>query len=310
MTEIKLIIKPREEMTWKQFIKETPEYSIALDGIVTGGPNFDEKSKHVNFDHHGLKLPREALMSTAKQVYFAIKGNLFKLFQNDGIPKANIYINDTDQDTMLGVYQLMNHKGFEGIQSNAQFNRLLDLTDKLDITGGAFPMNLDEKLVSQHNWIFEPYTKLRQTGELNKATEDILRDNVEAMTLRINKFLLGQGGKKPLDTRHKIIYNSPKFVMIDEIGGNEARYYLFSKGMDAYISIVGNMPGGRRNITVGRSSKYVPFDVPGLVNHYNKNEDMENPWGGSSLVAGCRNVGTSFSNQKIIDLTNEYLDRK
>lgn len=68
-----LQVRPRQTMTWAQFLSETPERSIALDGAVSGGPAWDEKTLHVNFDHHD-GVVREATMSTAMQVLFAIKG--------------------------------------------------------------------------------------------------------------------------------------------------------------------------------------------------------------------------------------------
>ena len=37
---IQLIAEPRVVKTWNQFIKESPPYSIALDGYVSGAPNY------------------------------------------------------------------------------------------------------------------------------------------------------------------------------------------------------------------------------------------------------------------------------
>ena len=43
---------PRVSWNWDQFLENTPEGSIALDGMVRGGPRFDMRTMHVNFDHH------------------------------------------------------------------------------------------------------------------------------------------------------------------------------------------------------------------------------------------------------------------
>ena len=94
-------VLPRQVMTQEQFLSETPPCSIALD---------------INFDHHD-NVVREATMSTAKQVFVAIKGGLMKSFREDGRAHAHIYINDTDQDTSLAVWLLMNYTLFEGTQS-------------------------------------------------------------------------------------------------------------------------------------------------------------------------------------------------
>lgn len=86
---IEIVILPRKSMTWQEFLASTPERSIALDGVVRGGPAWDEKTLHANFDHHD-GVVREATMSTAMQVLFAIKGGLM-----DRMGKAcRLYVND------------------------------------------------------------------------------------------------------------------------------------------------------------------------------------------------------------------------
>ena len=128
---------PRVSWTWEEFEKNAPPCSIALDGMVKGGPRLDTHARRVNFDHHD-GVVREATMSTCKQMFFAIKGGLMKMF---GAEPVHVFINDTDQDTSLAVWLLVKHALFEGSQSIPTINRLLELTDRLDITGGAFPMH-------------------------------------------------------------------------------------------------------------------------------------------------------------------------
>jgi len=61
VSTISIVIRPRVTMTWTQFCETTPSHSIALDGMVSGGPKWDENTLHVNFDHHDGVL-REATM--------------------------------------------------------------------------------------------------------------------------------------------------------------------------------------------------------------------------------------------------------
>jgi hypothetical protein len=308
-TLFEIVIKPRESMLWEEFLQTTPAYSIALDGVVKGGPNFDARTYHLNFDHHD-NVVREATMSTAMQVYFAIKGGLFKNFK---LPAScRIYINDTDQDTALAVWLLLNYKKFEGVQSVPHINRLLALNDRWDITGGAFPMNLDDKLVRQHTWVFEPYSKLRKSGGLANASEAILRDNLEAVIGRLNTYLMGSSGEVDLDTRYEILHDSPHYKIVNEIGGNEARYYLFSQGMDAFVSLVAQRPDGRFVYTVGRRSRYIPFPVPKLYKAYNQAEgiglDARQGFNGSDIIGGSdRNYGSSLTWKEIKDITDRVL---
>ncbi len=311
MSDIEIVILPRQTMTWEQFCRETPPLSIALDGMVRGGPAWDERTLHVNFDHHE-GVVREATMSTAMQVYFAIKGGLMDRFRG----KAQIYINDPDQDTAFAVWLLLHHKQFDGVQSHPTISRLLALNDRWDITGGAFPMSLDNERVRQHNWVFAPYSEMRKSGELAQAGEAAIRNTLRAVLDNLTKALLGEAGEKELDTRHEILCAIPHlgFRIIDEIGGNEARYDLFSKGLlDGYVSLVARRPDGRFVYTIGRRSRYVDFPVKELYVWLNWAEEMMSPhgWNGSDLIGGSdRELGSGLSWERIRDIVERYFSAR
>lgn len=307
-----LQVLPRQSMTWQEFLKTTPQRSIALDGVVQGGPNYDQKTQHINFDHHD-GVVREATMSTAMQVYFAIKGGLMEALTVNGKVDAAMYINDTDQDTALAVWHLLHYKLFEGTKSIPAMSRLLALDDRWDITGGAFPMNLDDQLVRQHTWVFQPYANLRRSGALSQATEDILLDNLEAVLGRLNRFMMGQAEEVELDTRHEILYDSPQYKIVDEIGGNEARYYLFSKGMNAFVSLVARRIDGRFVYTIGRRSRYIQFPVDLLYDDFNAVEgfDRNNGWNGSDIIGGSsRTNGSGLPWEQIRDIVNHRINQE
>lgn len=181
-------------------------------------------------------------MSTAKQVMFAIKGGLMDRLGG----QAKIWINDPDQDTALATWLLKNYTRFDGVQSHPIINRLLELNDRLDITGGAYPMRLDDDVLSIHNWVFEPYSELRISGALAAADAAVMRNCLDAVHARLNATLMGQPGRRELRRDAKILYDSPRgFAIIDETGGNEARYVLFARGMNAFVSLVATRPDGR-----------------------------------------------------------------
>jgi len=299
-----LHILPRQSMTWEDQERSTLPRSIALDGMVRGGPRYDPTTCHINFDHHE-GVVREATMSTAMQVYFAIKGGLAETLTCNGKVDANIYINDTDQDTAFAVWLLLNYKKFEGVQSIPHINRLLALGDRWDITGGAFPMNLDDQLVRNHTWVFKPYTDLRKSGLLAQANEEMLLDNIEAVMGRLNRYLMGQAEEASLDIRHNILYDSPIFKIVDEIGGSDARYHLFNKGMNAFISLVARRTDGRLVYAVGRRSRYICYPVPDLYDDFNEAEGLtrENGWDGSDIVGGSsRIMGSGKSWETLRDI--------
>ncbi len=304
-----LVILPRKKLTWEGFTATAPRNSIALDGVVGGGPRFEQETNHVNFDHHD-NVVREATMSTAMQVYFAIKGGMMRRFVGDKTYLPHVYVNDTDQDTSLALWLILNYEKFEGVQSIPHVNRLLALTDRWDITGGAFPMDLNEVVVRQHAWIFKPYNDLRKSGKLASASKEEMRENLEAVLDRLDSYLDGRAGKADLDTRHEILFDSHRFKIIDEIGGSDARYFLFLRGMDAYISLVATRSDGKFVYSVGRRSQYIPFPVEKLYKDFNDAEglDKTNGWNGSDVVGGSsRMLGSRLTWQELRDITVERL---
>lgn len=313
MSEIEIIIWPRKTVTWEWFCQNTPPNSIALDGLIWDvGPCWDEEGLHLNFDHHNM-VERESTMSTAMQVMFAIKGDMFNRL---GRP-IRIYINDPDQDTTFAVWLLLKHKQFESTHSHPNINRLLTLNDRLDITGGAYPMNLDDQLVRQHNWVFGHYSALRKSGDLATASETVMRNTLEADLRNLDQFFIGGRVEElELDTRHEILYKSPRFgyTIVDEIGGNSARYYLFSKGLlDGYVSLVARRPDGRYVYAVGRKNRYTKFPLPKFYPALNAAEpkfsNRAMRWGGSNIVGGSdRDFGSIFAPQELPAVLDSILE--
>jgi len=300
---INLVVLPRHVMTWEAFVASAPKCSIALDGIVTGGPNWNERTLHVNFDHHDSCI-REATMSTAKQVMFAIKGGLMERFDGN----ATIYVNDPDQDTSFAVWLISRWKSFTGVQSHPIINRFLELSDRLDITGGAYPMSLDERVLQQHTWVFSPYSDLRKSGALAAANESVIRNCIQSVMNNLTQAFMGSAGLRNLDTRHHVLYESPRFKVIEETGGNDARFALFAEGkLDGYVSLVARRPDGRNVYTIGRRSRYVDFPVQDLYGALSAEDDA--PWGGSDIIGGSnRERGSSLSPKEVAEVINERLD--
>ena len=300
-------------MSWKKFLEKTPMNSIALDGIVTGGPAYDESTRHVNFDHHD-KIVREATMSTCMQVYFAINGGLFKLFRENGKPYAHVYINDVDQDVALSMWELENYRLIERTDKIENLKKFIELTNELDVTGGSFPQNFNDKLIHQHNWVFEEYNKLRKSGKLADASEEIVRKNLESTNLRITAFVMGRSGEKEMEIKYEILYQSPYgYSIINEIGGNESRPFLFLWGMDAFISLVGERDDGKKVWSIGRRSRYIPFPVNELYNLFNKAENLseEDGWNGSDNIGGSSRIhGSKLDYKQLSEITDNYLSEK
>lgn len=291
-------ILPGTVWNWEEMELHTPRNSIALDGMVCGGPRFDPKQHRVNFDHHD-SVVREATMSTAAQVYLAIKGGLMTMFREEPV---HIYINDIDQDVSMAVWLLLHLVLFKAGASFPVVSRILSLNDRLDITGGSFPMNLSNELIRQHIWLFEPYADLRKSGGLARGDASTYASTLEACLARLDRMLTGDVGKVDiLDTRVNILeehrVNGYRFVVYEELGGSTARWNLFSEGMDAFIAIIATKPSGRLVASIGRRSRYIPHPILDMYQTYNRMDgfDSQRGWGGSDIVGGShRGEGTAI----------------
>jgi len=299
---VELVVYPRAVLTWAQFVARAPSRSIALDGMVAGGPRWDEVTMHANFDHHD-GVVREATMSTAMQVLFAIKGGLMERLGG----RAQVWVNDPDQDTSLASWLLVHHAQFDGVQSHPVVSRLLALTDRLDVTGGAYPMRLDDDLLAMHAWVFEPYAELRASGALATADTSVVRNCLDAVHARLDAVRMGQAGRRVLRTDVVVLHDSPRgYQILDERGGNEARYALFARGLRAYVALVARRPDGRFVYTIGRRSRYVDFPVAALYEALNRAEvglDAIDRWGGSDIIGGSpRRAGSGLTWERVRDV--------
>jgi intein/homing endonuclease len=202
------------------------------------------------------------------------------------------------------------------VQSHPTIGRLLTLTDRLDVTAGAFPMSLDDQLLRVHSWVFKPYTDARKSGDLARGGEATMRSILLAVFGNLNDLMLGRGGEQELDTRHEILYASPKhgFEIVDEIGGNEARCHLFSLGhlWRGYVSIVARKPDGRIVYTIGKPSAHVDFPVAELYDALNDAEGLTRAtgWNGSSIVGGSSRDGSTMPWTQVRDVVETVLDAR
>lgn len=299
---LKLHILPRYEMNWEDFCAHTPRHSIALDGFVYDPPHYDAKTKHINFDHH-KGVVREATMSTAMQVYYALQKGLFPHFAKKS-QETHIYINDCDQDTALALWLLKNHESLKDSEKLKRIEALVYHVNKQDVTGGTFPVDSNSDLVRQIRWIFEPYNQLRKSDQFADSDSAILYDVLEKVFQRMDLFVAGQARESSLDDRYDILFHSAQFMVVNEIGGIDARTALLSRfpEIPLLVSLVSEREDGRLVYTILKNSIYADISMEDLYQKLNQLEEKkENPnaWGGSDLIGGCRNRGSKLIPQEI-----------
>lgn len=277
---------------WESFVEMAPEFSIALDGYVIGGPRFDAGKCMANFNHHE-GVDRLATRATCAQVLMAIRQGLFKTFRQNGAPHAIVYANDCDEDVCTAWYILKHHAVCEP-SMNPLLNRLVMMEDALDATAGAYPYPADLPALRELAWVFEPYRQFRGSGQLAKRDSRAFRGVVEDVELRIARHVSGHGQEIPLDTRYERVGGGTGWTMVKEIGA-QARTGMFSDGIRAYVA-ARELGDGRYTYTVGRMSPFIRFDCGEIFDRCNEEEWLlgnGDVWGGSEMVGGSPRVGAS-----------------
>jgi len=286
---VTLQMRPQDvPRTWEHFRKP---YAIALDGYLNDRPQLDVDSPCANFDHH-RDVDRLATRATAGQVLLAIRIGLFHTFCDRQGPRADVYVNDCDEDVALSWFLLKYGTLTEQV-FNPVLNRLVFMVDVLDTTAGAYPFPADLTGLQELAWIYEPYRHFRLSGELDNRDPAAYTAVLAATEERLIRYLTGHGQRQALDTQYRVIASAARWVMVEETGA-QARIGMFADGIRAYVS-VRRRPAGGYTYTIVRISSFVPFDVPRILDALNDVEGTtgDDCWGGSQFVGGSPRLAGS-----------------
>ena len=308
---IEIFLEPGKVYTWAEFVKQKPNYSIALDGIVSGSTKRKLKGPYVNFDHHKF-VDRTSTRCTSEQVHIEINLGLFKTFRKDGLPNANVFINDIDEDVCLAVWLL---KNFERVEGHAEplINKLVYIEDRLDATAGAYPFGL-VAIRRQMAWMFEPYQQARFDGRLRSASIGEMKLIVENVGNRITDYTLGKAQEIPLLGNFERLGGGENWTLLKETGP-AARIAMYEAGIDAFISYLGpRKTEGMHDYVIGKRSVWIPFPIKKLIQALNaadKSISKENEWGGSNTIGGSpRATGSSLTPAEVEDIVNKTIGAK
>lgn len=291
----KLIIEPNTPpLSWEQFCRKKGP-AIALDGYVVGGPDFNEKGPHINFNHHE-GVDRLATRATCAQVMLALCQGLFNCLTDDtDDPHGRVFIRDCDEDcctswTLLKhgkmILQLLQEKNQEKQRMLTRLNRLIWKEDLLDSTAGAYCFRPELPIIQQLAWIFEPYRIFRLSGGTRERrnTKDF-STIIDACETRILQYIEGNGQSILLDTRYERIGGGKNWVMVQEIGMH-ARTGMFVNGIRAYVSVRQRL-NGMYDYTIARMSLFIRFPIPKFQKRFNEIEGRhDDHWGGSHICIG------------------------
>ncbi len=292
---IKFITEPGiTPMSWANFCREKPGYSIAIDGYVAEAPRFNPRGPWANLNHHE-GVDRLATRATCAQALLVVRQGLFLTFADDrNNPDATIYRNDCDEDVCLTSFILQNQP-LAYSTMNPALNRLVFMEDMLDSTAGNYPFPRDLSTLQELMWVFRPYHAFRASGQLDRRNAGEFDDIITSVGLRIMAYIVGKAEKVELDTSYQKIGGGTGWTLVAETGAN-ARLGVVNDGIGAFVS-VRVRTDGRHVYSIGRTSQFVPFPLPKIMGALNRAENNPNDsWGGSNIIMGSPRVAGSMLN--------------
>jgi len=206
----------------------------------------------------------------------------------DGVPGADVHVNDADPDVCTSIYVLSHPERL----ADGAVERLVVAEDIIDTTAAFWcPPWIDDRYLAELAWVFAPYLTARETGL--PRDEAGLRALIGEVLGRIAAHVDGRGGTSPAGGDFDVIARRGNAVAVIE-HGPYARLALRRAG---FMCIVAERTTGeRRDITLAKAS---PFRGPDLLSCYRRLNELEkcptDGWGGSDLVGGSpREQGTSI----------------
>lgn len=295
-------------LTWEDFCLQKGPYAVALDGYVAGGPRFDAQGPCVNFNHHE-GVDRLATRATCGQVHMAILQGLFRCFQQGGHPHLDIWVNDPDQDVCTSVFLLANAHLSEVVMA-PMLNRLVAMEDALDATAGAYPFPKALPTLRQLAWVFEPYTRFRILGGVDRRIASEFEGVITDVGARIMMHITGSGNECSLDLNYKIVGREPGWSLVTD-EGQQGRTGMFSDGITAFVSFRPRPSGDAYTYTVARISPFIPFPVPDILRALSEREGCGGDcWGGGDTIGGSPRVsGSRLQPQEVVEIVNDTLQR-
>lgn len=287
---------------WEKFTEGLP-WSIALDGFVREGPRMDLKTHHINFNHHD-GVARLETRSTCAQVLMAIRMGLF----NSG-PWNHAFVNDCDEDVCLSWWMLKHHYLVD--HQNPVISRLVAVNDMLDTTGGSYPLPIDMPILGQVAWIFDPYRRARQAGNLSA---DICTSVIQDVEQRIMRHVVGSGESLQTESSYQktaeMNVNGIRVALVQE-QGPYARNAMLKDGYHGFIAYKHLDGGIRTRYTIGRLNPFVEFPLQKVWDDLNRRE-MEKIdahktyliangfWGGGDMIGGSPRPGESCLKPEVV----------
>ena len=269
--------------------------AIALDGCVKGPSQWCPEGPYASMNHHE-GVDRGSTRATCEQAVLLVAQGLWETMTRNGVPGADVHVNDCDADVCTAIWALGNPDRLD----EPAVQRLILLEGILDTTGGCWtPPWADSEMLAQLAWAFEPYQGRRDHGDAIDAAG--MTAVVDEVGDRITALVDGRGDRRPAWGEFELVaQRGPVAAVVEH--GPYARIAARCAGIETVVAE--RRSGDRRVVTIAKTSPFVSTD---LNTAYDRLNDLDgctgdDRWGGSDLVGGSpRGRGTDLPLDLILD---------
>lgn len=299
---IELVVRPGPAVTRAAFVATHPPFSIALDGYVQGEPFLDRRGPYRNFNHHEV-VDRSCTSATCEQARRAVLLGIYDMFRDRHGRRAQIFVNDCDQDVCLATWILLNPDR----AAEPMVRQLSQIEDLLDTSAGTFPMPHEREIFAQVRWVFEPYNLARpHVASLDAVA---MRRVIEDVHRRIDDFVIGRAETREIDGSYERIGGGSGWILA-RVEGPQARERMVAEGVRAAVEQYGRN-GDAWLYSLWRRSEYiVGFPVREILDELNRIEGLDEitGWGGGDNGGGSpRARGSRLAPHEIEAVVNAVL---
>ncbi len=303
---IELHVRPGPAIRRAEFVETHPPYSIALDGYVHGEPFLELRPDGPmrNFNHHEV-VDRSCTIATCEQARRAVVLGLYDLFRDGRGRRAELFVNDCDQDVCVATWVLMNADR----ATEPRVRKLVQIEDLLDASSGAYPMPHERDLLGEVRWVFDPYQRVR--ARLGDMSGDTMRQVIADVHLRIDQFAIGSAGRLLLEGEYRRIGGGDWWLV--EVDHQHARERMIASGARAAVELYARS-GDRFHYSIWRRSEYVVwFPVREILDALNVAEGDAGAggWGGADKVGGSpRGRGSRLAPAEVEQIVETVVARR
>jgi hypothetical protein len=176
----------------ERFQKDTPPFSIALNGVVNSGPFFGGRGPRQIFSNE--VVDPISTRTSSFQVWVAIKMGLADAFNKDGAPQMEIFLKQCDPYTALSVWLLRNSEKCIEKKTRDQVERLVYALDELRYEREINSLNTSPNILEQIYSIFEQAdSPLSSNDNSSEKRDEEIISKINQIGEGITRFVEGSG---------------------------------------------------------------------------------------------------------------------